>query len=236
MRVNSTALPCPVCGGEIPLPRFPSVARTYCSRSCATRARSGSRTRLAPKDRLLAKLEYPDGVMGCWLWTGATNPRGYGHMGGSDRQTVYVHRVAYEVWVGQIPDGLQLDHLCRVKICVNPLHLELVTGRENMLRGVPFRPANIPKTHCPQGHPYNSDNTYVGKGGRQRQCRICRLGAKRRWRSRHSSIPALAKALGVKAKDLPMNVWPDKDFDTVWVLRWIKQTGLVSIRSEGQGI
>lgn len=82
----------------------------------------------------------------CWLWAGARTTGGYGLLKVAGRPE-YVHRLAYEHHVGPVPAGLQLDHLCRVRHCVNPAHLEAVTGAENTRRGEPAR-----RTHCPHGH------------------------------------------------------------------------------------
>lgn len=89
-----------------------------------------------------------------------------------------VHRLAYAWLVGQIPAGLTLDHLCRNTVCVNPLHLEPVTHRVNVLRGQSGVAANARKTGCPQGHPFDEINTYHYRG--QRHCRTCRAEANRR--------------------------------------------------------
>jgi hypothetical protein len=107
----------------------------------------------------------------CWEWTGALNSKGYGtySVGG---KTKIAARFAYEHFVGPIPDGLELDHLCRNVLCVNPAHLEAVTHRENMLRGHNASAINARKTHCPKGHPYSEENTYRNPEG-QRYCRIC---------------------------------------------------------------
>jgi len=109
----------------------------------------------------------------CWLWTGSTS-RGYGsiRLGGADQPRPQVHRVAYELLVGPIPDGMEIDHLCRVRNCVNPDHLEPVTTSENLRRRI-FVHGNSKKTHCPSGHPYDSENTYVVSNG-HRVCRACR--------------------------------------------------------------
>lgn len=106
----------------------------------------------------------------CWEWTSAHDGQGgYGRfwMDGTSRPA---HRVAYELAVGPIPDGMQLDHLCRNRRCVNPSHLEPVTARENRRRAVA---AMTPVSECPQGHPYDLTNTYVTPQGR-RDCRACR--------------------------------------------------------------
>lgn len=113
---------------------------------------------------------------GCWLWQGVRFSRtGYAQFS-VDNKTRSVHRVAYELYVGPIPDGLTVDHLCRVRNCVNPEHLEAVTARENILRGESPCAHNARKTHCPKGHPYDEGNTrwsVLTSGQRNRVCRIC---------------------------------------------------------------
>lgn len=106
------------------------------------------------------------------MWDGSTNGNGYGtlHMGG---QTFYVHRLAYAEVHGPIPDDLQIDHLCRRTLCLEPAHLEAVSQRENLLRGLTLTAANAAKTHCPAGHSYEGENLYVDRAG-SRHCRACR--------------------------------------------------------------
>jgi hypothetical protein len=107
----------------------------------------------------------------CVPWSGAIwKGTGYGYFrdGGTTR---LAHRAAYESVKGLIPEGLVIDHLCRIPACVNPDHLEAVTVRENILRGVGITAQNVKKTSCPQGHPYDRENTYVR--GRRRTCRTC---------------------------------------------------------------
>lgn len=114
--------------------------------------------------------KYEVAETGCWLWT-ANQSKGYGlfWLRGKVRAA---HRVAYERHVGQIPEGLQLDHLCRTPLCVNPTHLEPVSHRENQLRGIGFVSQNARVTHCPHGHPYDETNTYITYTG-SRRCRAC---------------------------------------------------------------
>ena len=110
----------------------------------------------------------PTTESGCWLWLGTTKPYGYGnfaYMGESWR----AHRFSYEHFKGPITKGLEVDHLCRVRSCVNPDHLEAVTHLENVRRG--RADYNKHKTHCPKGHPYNVENTRIYKGWRK--CRTC---------------------------------------------------------------
>lgn len=109
----------------------------------------------------------------CWIWTGAKK-RGYGTL-----DQVGSHRLAYLHFRGPIPTGLILDHLCRVRNCVNPWHLEAVTHKENILRGVGLAAINAKKTACKRGHPFTPDNIYGRRGWRQ--CRECSRIAWRQW-------------------------------------------------------
>lgn len=126
-------------------------------------------------ERVLARIEIDDN--GCWIWQGAKSKKGYGSIGiriDGRKTTTSPHRVTYEALVGSIPDGLHLDHLCRVPSCCNPDHLEPVTPGENIRRGVhPLINGSwhAEKTHCPQGHLYDEANTRVYRGGRH--CRAC---------------------------------------------------------------
>jgi hypothetical protein len=109
----------------------------------------------------------------CWLWQGRLGTgTGYGQFWTGEKQ-VGAHRWAYEFCVGAIPSGLDLDHLCRIRACVNPSHLEPVTRRENLLRGVGITATNAQKTHCVHGHEYTPDNTYRRPDTKTRQCRAC---------------------------------------------------------------
>lgn len=114
----------------------------------------------------------------CWLWTAAPNEHGYGIFRNAAKKNVRAHRWAYENAVGCVPEGLDLDHLCRNRGCVNPAHLEPVTSTENMRRAPPGRRAwRKLITHCPQGHEYTLENTRI-RGG-VRCCRTCTLTRQR---------------------------------------------------------
>ncbi|MGH3536358.1 MAG: HNH endonuclease signature motif containing protein [Pseudonocardiaceae bacterium] len=127
-------------------------------------------------------------VTGCWEWT-ASLRNGYAAYG-ERHVNLYGHRVAYEWLVGPIPEGLDLDHLCRNRPCVNPEHLEPVSRRVNLLRGETLTAKNATATECPQGHEYNSTNTYVDPEG-FRHCKTCRLATSRRlYRERRDYINA----------------------------------------------
>ena len=125
---------------------------------------------------------------GCWLWDGLLNIGGYGRYWPKrgDRHYKMAHRVAYEAAKGPIPRGLQLDHLCRVRRCVNPAHLEVVTNRQNVLRGVGTTAQNARKKSCNRGHPLNGKNLYTHPRNGFRRCVTChRADARMRWRKKY---------------------------------------------------
>lgn len=119
---------------------------------------------------------------GCWIWTGRQDGDGYGQfwLDGKHRRAFVV---SYEMNVGPVPEGLELDHLCRVRLCVNPAHLEPVTTQVNQLRGNGVSGINARKTHCDHGHEFTPANTYITPDGR-RQCRTCQRERSRRHQRR----------------------------------------------------
>jgi len=120
---------------------------------------------LSVSQRFWAKVEKGK----CWEWRGARS-RGYGCFNDGDR-TVIAHRWSYEAARGPIPPGLTLDHLCRNRSCVNPAHLEIVTRKENVLRGVGVTARNASKVACVHGHGFTEENTYHWHG--KRICKAC---------------------------------------------------------------
>lgn len=127
-------------------------------------------SKLDPIERLMSSIRIDD-TTGCWLWEGSRNDRGYGLTSLGRRKTM-AHRAVYLASGLPIPDGLELDHLCRNPPCCNPQHLEPVTHKENMRRG-----KQAQQTHCVNGHEYNEENTLIryraDKVTTYRQCRPC---------------------------------------------------------------
>jgi len=123
----------------------------------------------------------------CWLWLAAKDPYGYGRF--KDARPVGAHRWAYETYVGPITEET-LDHLCRTRSCVRFDHLEPVSRRENVLRGVGRAAINARKTHCLRGHPLLGSNLYVELNG-SRHCRMChRLEERARRKARREMLRA----------------------------------------------
>lgn len=151
-------------------------ARGLCTKHYQRWKKNGSweRPPVSPLDRWLAKVdksgpvpEYAPHLGPCWIWTAAIfTATGYGQFNANGKPGS-AHRWGYEALVAPVPDDLQLDHLCRVRHCVNPAHLEPVTAAENMRRG-----ARANQTHCTHGHEFTPENTYIDKAG-WRRCRAC---------------------------------------------------------------
>ncbi len=128
----------------------------------------------------------------CWAWRGSRVGGGYGKAWDRDRKRgIVAHRLVYELLVGAIPAGLQLDHLCRNRGCVRPDHLEPVTGRENIMRGDTPAARNAAKTRCINGHEYTPENTKLNRATGQRKCRICsRVSENGRYRKLNPVVAA----------------------------------------------
>ena len=142
------------------------------SQTPTSKQESGVRRRgpCLPLEQRLERLTDRSGE--CWLWVARTSD-GYGLLTLNGKQRL-AHRVSYEFYNGPIPDGLQIDHLCRVRNCINPAHLEPVTAKENRRRTEPFRapqPSRPPQAECIAGHPLSGDN--LGVTGDRRYCREC---------------------------------------------------------------
>lgn len=153
----------------------PSFQRRLCFMHYSRLRRNGSPYILRRRSRVeMFQDAYVVSPSGCWLWKKPT-PNGYGRVG-----LVWAHRLAYELLVGPIPTGLELDHLCRAPACVNPAHLEPVTHFENLRRGNGPAAINARKTHCIRGHGFTAENTYRPPSG-DRRCRTCV-----RWKRSHA--------------------------------------------------
>lgn len=139
---------------------------------------------------------------GCWLWDGFVNPNGYGQrtvrVQGRNR-TIQAHRLAYELFVGPVPIGLELDHLCRTRSCVRPDHLEAVSHAENVRRGesaAASTAAAAARTHCRRGHALRSDNVRVHRGAdgyERRYCLACARVRKQEYEARQRDLRRKAR-------------------------------------------
>jgi hypothetical protein len=177
-------------------------------------ATPSSRVDLSPRlvERFWQCVDKSAGPDKCWPWQREINRNGYGRFRVGKppmRRRLMAHRVAYLITFGEIPEGLELDHLCHTRDksctggnsclhrrCANPTHSEPVTGVENSLRGQSFAAVNARKTHCPRGHEYAPENTYRYDGGRH--CRTCEIAKSRRrtiaLRAARNLAPAVSEA------------------------------------------
>lgn len=146
----------------------------YCSQECYHK-------RQRPNDvqRFMAKIHYADN--GCWEWTSALNRAGYGVLNIKGK-VVLAHRFSFLNAGNTIPPNTELDHLCRNRKCVNPAHLEPVSHHINILRGESPVAKYARNTHCPKGHEFTPDSTYIAPGRNDRQCRICRKIARAKFK------------------------------------------------------
>ena len=130
-------------------------------------------------DTKLERLIYHTEITpGCWNWLGQQSTTGYGRLK-KGKSWTRAHRYSYELFVGDIPEGLVIDHLCRNTLCVNPEHLEAVTMRENVLRGVSPAAQYARRESCSKGHELSGDNLYLSRGARI--CKACKRDYMRGW-------------------------------------------------------
>ena len=172
-------LMCPVCKQGF---RRTKSRRSYCSRPC-----SEKRDAVDIAEKFWPFVEQTET---CWYWHGVVGTRGYGVIQGQyqgQHRLFFVHRYSYMLHIGEIPETLTIDHLCRNKLCVNPLHLEAVTRWENVRRGDTVTGKNVRKTHCMHGHPFDETNTYYTFAG----TRICKTCARRRDKERKERLRML---------------------------------------------
>jgi hypothetical protein len=202
---------CEWCKG--PIKRKTRTSDKYCSRKCFGAART-----IAARDKILGPGKYfeapaPPGrnVKGpCWIWQGRLNPDGYGQAAELRRRGLpgSAHAVAYVLLKGPVPKGLELDHLCRVRACINPDHLEPVTHHENMRRGV-----QATKTHCKRGHEFTPENTKITInqcGNPGRACLACAKIAEEKRYTKHPRPPATHCANGHPFDEHNTHLFTDK--------------------------
>lgn len=147
-----------------------------------------NRSRASVAERL-ERLSVPEPNSGCVLWLGYIDPQGYGRFTVSKERTgKLAHVVAYELAVGPVPAGMELDHLCRNTACIAPWHLEPVTHRENLLRGIGPAAVNAAKTACIHGHSFDDANTYHDRRG-WRSCNTCRRASDARRGTHRKTAP-----------------------------------------------
>ena len=144
--------------------------------------------------KFINRIELTDS--GCWEWKGGKGASGrYGYLS-IDGKIIGAHQLSYTLFKGEILEGMDIDHLCRNTLCVNPDHLEAVTHRENCERGVGVMVramAQRAKTHCPKGHPYDKENTYYYRNAKGNPARFCRTCTLERARARYAEMDVIKK-------------------------------------------
>lgn len=177
-RQHADALPneprsCERCSTTFTPPRTRRSQR-FCSRQCWRRPVLSETDRFWSRVNKCGPVPFARPELGpCWLWIGFRQSEGYGRFGPEKTRSILAHRWAYERIIGPIPQGCEIDHLCRNPPCVNPQHMEPVTERVNTLRGEGPTARNARKTHCIRGHAFTPENTILRPSG-GRTCRICR--------------------------------------------------------------
>lgn len=138
--------------------------------------------------RFASKIAWPSQISACWPWAAALDRDGYGtfHVGNKKK---LAHRVSYELFLGAVPELAEIDHLCRNRSCVNPLHLQAVSRVVNIMRSQAPPALNARKTHCASGHEFTYANTYrwIRQGRVERSCRACNAAAASRLKARKES-------------------------------------------------
>lgn len=161
----------------------PAVARGWCKGHYHRWSKYGDPTHVPVRKSIEVRFwEKVTKTDACWLWKATTSPDGYGRYSAAGK-THQAHRLAYEMVKGEIPAGLSIDHLCRVRHCVNPDHLEPVTPQENSRRGLGGAYLKV-RTHCPRGHAYDEGNTKVSAKG-TRSCLECQARYRATYMERH---------------------------------------------------
>lgn len=173
MSLAVAAPSCTIPGCDRPL-RSTGMCNAHRQRAASGNTRAGTPVRQAYSDAPpeVRFWDYVDKTESCWLWTGYVKTAGYGQFNVCHGRTALAHRYSYELLVGPIPAGLTIDHLCKVRRCVNPDHMEPVTAGENALRGDGPAALAARRDTCGKGHPYTPQTTRIEDD--HRRCLTCR--------------------------------------------------------------